>query len=56
MLRETKTKKTIGFFCHIFLIVCISIGGGAGPLDPLAKPKGGGDLLLKHGIIDGYAY
>ena len=34
MLKETKTDETIVFFCHIFIIGNISIGGGPGPLAP----------------------
>ena len=36
MLKETETEETIVFFCHIFIIGSISIGGGPGP--PLATP------------------
>ena len=32
MLKETESEETIGFFCHIFIIVGISIGGGPGTL------------------------
>ena len=28
MLKETETEETIGFFCHIFIIGSILIGGG----------------------------
>ena len=32
MLKETETEETIVFFCHIFIIGSISIGGGPAPL------------------------
>ena len=39
MLKETKTEETIVFFCDIFIIGSILIGGGAGSLGlPLATP------------------
>ena len=34
MVKETKTDEIIVFFCHIFIIGSISIGGGLGPLNP----------------------
>ena len=37
MLKETKTDETIVFFCPIFMIGSISIGGGPGPL---GRPSG----------------
>ena len=36
MLKETKTDETTVFFCHIFIIGSISIGGGPGLLAPLS--------------------
>ena len=30
-LKETETEETIVFFCHIFVICDISIGGRPGP-------------------------
>ena len=50
---KLKKQKT---FCHISIISVILLGGGTGPLDLLATPRGGGKLLLKNGTIDGYAY
>ena len=39
MLKETKTDEAIVFFCHIFIIGSISIGGGPGRLESsLATP------------------
>ena len=38
MLKETESEETI-FFCHIFIIGGISVGGGTGTLaPPLATP------------------
>ena len=34
MLKETETEETIVFFCGIFNIGSISIGGGGGPGPP----------------------
>ena len=30
MLKKTETEETLGFFCHIFIISSISIGGEGG--------------------------
>ena len=38
MLEVTETEETIGFFCHIFVIGDISIGGGrTGYVDELGS-------------------
>ena len=57
MLKKTETEDTIGFF-HIFIIGVVSIGGeGGGASGPLlATPMIGGELLLKNGTTNGYAY
>ena len=56
VLGETETKETIGFFVAFLSLVAFQLGVGAGPLDPLATPKGGSELLLKNDTIDSYVY
>ena len=36
MLKETETEETIVFVCDVFIIGTFQLGGGAGPLPPLA--------------------
>ena len=41
MLQETETEEILGFFCHIFVISDILIGGGSRPAGapaPLVAP------------------
>ena len=53
MQRETETEETIGFFVTFLSLVAFNWRWG-GPPGHLATPKGGGELLLKNGTIDGY--
>ena len=39
MLKRTEIEEPIGFFCHIFIISGIAIGGGGRPQAP-APPSG----------------
>ena len=34
MLKETETEETTVFFCHIFIVGSISIGGARAPWAP----------------------
>ena len=56
MLRETETEEAIGFFVTFLSLVAFQLGVGRAHWTHLAKPKGGDELLLKNGTIDGYAY
>ena len=54
MPRETKTDEPIVFFFVTFLsLLAFQLGVGQPPWITLATPKGGGELLLKNGTIDG---
>ena len=46
MLRETDSEETIDFFVTFLSLVAFQLGVGRAPWTLLAKPKGGGELLL----------
>ena len=56
MLRETETEETIGCFVTFLSLVTFQLGVGQTSWTPLATPKGGDELLLKNGAINGYSY
>ena len=53
IFREIKSEEAIGFFVTFLSLVVFHLGGARVPLDPLATPKAGGELLLKNSTIDG---
>ena len=55
MLGETEIKKIVGVFVTFLSLLAFQLGARA-PWTPLATLKGGNELLLKNGTIDGYAY
>ena len=56
MLRETETEETIVFFVTFLSLVAFQLGLLRAPWTSLITPKGGGELLLKNGTIDGYTF
>ena len=56
MLKETETEETIGVFGTFLSLVAFQLGLGRASWTALDTPKGGGELLLKNGTIDDYAY
>ena len=54
MLEETEPEET-GYFVTFLSLVALQLRG-CSALPPLATPMDGGELLLKNGTIDGYAY